>query len=66
MCYFSVTFTSMTEEKTKVRSIRFPTDLMKDVNRFLKEKKKSFNKYVQELVIEDISNDLVKKIKKRN
>jgi hypothetical protein len=45
----------MTEEKTRVRSIRFPVDLFEKAQLRAAELNKSFNSYIQALAEKDIT-----------
>jgi hypothetical protein len=53
------------EEKTKVRSIRFPTELLHDIDTHVGRIGKSVNRYLQELAENDLAQTAYKKLRKR-
>lgn len=53
---------SQEEEKTTVRSIRFPKELILEIDTYVKRIGKSTNKYLQDLAIVDLAK-VRKKVK---
>jgi hypothetical protein len=53
------------EEKTKVQSVRFPKDLHSDIINHTAKIKTTFNRYLQDLAVNDLAQAAYQQWKKR-